>query len=252
VSDEAFSESIGQTAPDSSPSVHPKKTRSPAAARPTSTNTSGDQQVADQKICDTLVRKIQELDARLARNEDEAVRATIEKGQCFLELKALAKRTWSKQLDKLHLNPRVASRLVAIGKWGREIGPIGSELLARLPHDIHKLEWIVKLDPAPLRQLVEDFDCRAGPRGAVINAVKEMLGQAKPEAKSEDADSTLKAIEKVLKRLIDLLGGLDLATADGGATSDQCASNGLRSQFFGESPLMEPKPWVLFERRFAA
>jgi hypothetical protein len=29
---------------------------------------------------------------------------------------------------------------------------------------VHKLEWIVKLDPEPLRLLVEDLDCRAGRR----------------------------------------------------------------------------------------
>src|SRR5689334_3513261 len=66
---------------------------------------------------DVIVEKILQLDRRLARNEDEAVRATIEKGEHLNDLKACARRTWGKRLGELGLKPRVASRLMAVGRW---------------------------------------------------------------------------------------------------------------------------------------
>ena len=122
---------------------------------------------------DVLVQKIQTLDHRLARSEDEAVAATNEKGQLLTDLKACAKRTWGKRLGEVGLNPRVASRLMSVGAWGRDFGPVGSDLLAKLPQDVQKLEWLVKLAPESLRQFVEDIDCRAKPRATVIKAVKD-------------------------------------------------------------------------------
>jgi hypothetical protein len=165
-------------------------------------------EAADQETSDALVRKILMLDDRLARSEDEAVSATIEKGRLLSELKASAKRTWGERLGELGLNPRVARRLMAVGAWAEKIGPIGSDTLRKLPRDPHKLEWLAKLDREQLGPLVERFDCRELPRAAVIKAVKEALGPAKPPARTDGPDRALRAIEKLLDRLAGLLEGL--------------------------------------------
>jgi hypothetical protein len=187
---------------------------------PTATELAGvaEDSGAKNQTPDALVRAIRKLDLRLARNEDEAVAATIEKGQLLLDLKACANRGWGKRLGELGLNPRVASRLMSIGAWGREFGPIGSDLLGKLPRDAHKLEALAKLAPGPLRELVDDLDCREKPRASVLKAVEEVLGQVRPPAEAHGRGTSLGAIQKLLTRLIDQLDRLGPGVADGDAT----------------------------------
>jgi hypothetical protein len=217
VYNEFISECVGPTDPGASPVAPPGKEEGPAAARAVASKACKEEKAVDQKACDALVKKILKLDDRLARTEDEAVTATIEKGQYLIDLKACTQRTWGKRLRELRLNPRVASRLMAVGGRSREIGLIGSDLLTKLPQDVHKLEWIVKLSPGPLRELVEDLDCRQKPRATVIRAVKDVLGQVKPAVKAGGRDAALKTIENLLKRLVNLLDDLDPASHDGNA-----------------------------------
>jgi hypothetical protein len=195
----------------------PEKEEGLAVARPAASKASKAEKAVDQKACDALVKKILKLDDQLARTEGEGVTTLIEKGQHLIDLKAKAMRTWVKRLGEMKLNPRVASRLIAIGTWGREIGPIESDLLAKLPQDVHKLEWIVQLAPGPLQELVADLDCRAVPRATVIRTVKGILGQGSPTAEPDDPKTALKAIEKIVNRLVDRIEGLETAYTDGKA-----------------------------------
>jgi hypothetical protein len=106
---------------------------------------------------------------------------------------------------------------MAVGAWGRDFGPIESGLLARLPQDVQKLEWMVKLSSEALRQFAEDLDCRGTPRATVIKAVKGILNKDRPAAQTEGRGTTLQTIEMLLRRLVSLLDGLDPTSPDGDA-----------------------------------
>src|SRR5206468_10561105 len=90
---------------------------------------------------------------------------------------ATKKGGWGKQLKGIVavsrygriLDTRTASRLLEIGSsWWVDTGPLGSDILKRLPNDLHKLTWLAKLDPEQLDELLRRFDCRAASRPNVI------------------------------------------------------------------------------------
>jgi hypothetical protein len=159
---------------------------------------------------DGLVRKIQDLGARIARCESEEVALTIEKGQLLAKLKTRAKRDWGERLKTLKMAPRVASRLKKIGTWAKTIGLNESELLDSLPPDPLKLEWIAKLDLIQSRKLVKEINCREASRSAVVKAVKRILGHEEPAAESDPA---LKTIKRLIERLITALHSLSTPPA---------------------------------------
>lgn len=179
-----------------------------------STPSESSRGAADCETSDELIQKILEVKGRLAQNEDEVVAAIFEKGRLLVALKSRSKRDWGKNLRKSNVAPRVASRLMAIGSRGLELGLIESDLLKKLPQDVHKLERLVKLEFEQLSQLVENLDCRSESRPKVIRAVKEALGQVKLEAEADDSALSLVAIEKLLKRLVDQVEKVRVESSD--------------------------------------
>jgi hypothetical protein len=163
------------------------------------------------------MRRIRLLDTRLAKTEDDTVLRLVEKGQNLIALKACGERDWRRRLNRLALNPRVATRLMTIGRWGQEIGLNESDRIPGLPQDPLKLEWLAKLDREQVQALVGHLDCRAESRPTVIQEVKKLLGQAVPTTKPTARKTTIEAIEKRLAQLSPLIDRIDSASRDGEA-----------------------------------
>src|SRR5262249_4626505 len=116
-------------------------------------------------------------------------------------LRSLAKKTWGKQVEAMGLHVRVASRYVKIGQSPlAQIGPNGSDSIARLPADIKKLEACCRLNPEPFEVLLKQLDPRQAPRDEVIAAVQKIRGKKKSSAKLDDE----KKIEKTIDRFVEL------------------------------------------------
>jgi hypothetical protein len=162
-----------------------------------------------------LMKRIRLLDTRLAKTEDDAV--LVVTGQILIALTACAERDWPRRLKRLGLHPRVATRLMTIGRWGREIGLNESDRIPGLPQDPHKLEWLAKLSREQMQALVEYLDCRSESRPTIIKEVKKLLGQAVPTTKPTARKTTIEAIEKRLAQLSPLIDRIDSASRDGEA-----------------------------------
>jgi len=88
------------------------------------------------KLLDKILKEQQKID----RHEGDVVASHIRLGHHLADLRALAKRTWAKQLKAIGLSPRVARRYLKIAQhWPNEIGLNESDLLPRLPPDLLEL-----------------------------------------------------------------------------------------------------------------
>jgi hypothetical protein len=155
-----------------------------------------------------LVGEIAGLKKDLDRAEGNLVGSKIRLGMRLLQLRAEAKRTWAQQLKTLGFSPRVASRYLLLGESELAgIGPNGSDLLARLPAEMHKLEWLCRLTIDQLRELLDNLDCKDTERGQVIAAVKKALGQADEAPTAPDIVKATARIFKTLRAAIDQLRG---------------------------------------------
>jgi hypothetical protein len=125
----------------------------------------------------TVVRKIKAEQDRLDNNDAPTVGSHLALGRLLAELRRLAKRTWLKQVKALGYDRRVASRYVTIGTNPlAEMGLIESHLLARLPPDVMKLEWVCRLPAEQLEKLTAELDVKKASRPRVIREVKKILG----------------------------------------------------------------------------
>jgi hypothetical protein len=153
--------------------------------------------VLDQKAIAALIARIFALDEDLDQSEDAGVTALIAKGLLLRELKTLTKNTWGEKLRGLRIHARVASRLMKIGAWSHKTGLIGSDLIRRLPHELHKLEAIARLDSGVWQRFVQDRDCRRLTRQEVVKAVNETLGRPSQSRESDTVQRLNAAVEKL-------------------------------------------------------
>ena len=143
-----------------------------------------------------LVNEIAKEQQKIDRCEGDLVASHIRIARHLADLRHLAKKDWAKQLKAIGMHPRVASRYLKISQhWDDEIGLRESDLFVRLPPDLLKLEWLCRVPPVQLGDLLDDLDCKKATRPQVIAAVREALGED-PPAKAEDD------VEKFVQRFI--------------------------------------------------
>lgn len=147
-----------------------------------------------RKLVQAIVKEQQKID----RHEGDVVACHIRIGARLAALRSLAKKTWGQQLTALGISPRVASRYLKIARnWQDEIGLRESDLLARLPTDLLKLEWLCRVPVSQLAELLDSLNCKKATRSQVIAAVRQVLGEA-PPTRSDDVETY---VERLLHRL---------------------------------------------------
>jgi molecular chaperone GrpE (heat shock protein) len=175
-----------------------------------------------------LVNEIRKEQQKIDRYEGDVVASHIRLGNHLADLRALAKKTWAKQLKAIGMNPRVASRYLKIAQgWPTEIGLIESDLLPRLPPDLLKLEWLCRVPQAELGNLLDATDCKKATRSQVIAAVREALGEDPPVKKEQDVE---KFVERCIHRLVNAVDRLSetFPQADQQTQARDLLATGLR------------------------
>jgi molybdopterin converting factor small subunit len=148
-----------------------------------------------RKLVNEIVKERQKID----RCEGDVVAAYVRIARHLADLRQLAKKDWAKQLKAIGMHPRVAGRYLKISQhWQDEIGLRESDLLARLPPDLLKLEWLCRVPPVKLSDLLDTLDCKKATRPQVIAAVREALGEDPPTKAEDDVE---KFVERFIGRL---------------------------------------------------
>jgi hypothetical protein len=166
-----------------------------------------------------VVRRIKGLQREMAGREGDLVVIAVEIGQLLLQLQSVAKGSWTKHAKDLGYHPRMANRYMALAK-GWWTGPrlMESSLLDKLPPDLQKLTWLVKLDEDQLAECVEWLDCRKASRTQVIEAVKRKLHIAEfaKAARPITVDQVLRDCDRFVNRASEAIenAGSDLPDAD--------------------------------------
>jgi len=143
------------------------------------------------EVIQQLLAKIQETEQKIHKVEGQALELIIEQSRHLAKLRKKTRKNWLRDLKSINFSPRVASRYLTIAKhWGPNKTP-ESDLLASLPFDLLKLEWLCRLKQADLKKLCDETDLRQTDRGTVINEVKLLLGE-----KVEIKKITVKAVKK--------------------------------------------------------
>ena len=154
-----------------------------------------------------LVGEIVKEQQKLDRHEGDVVACHIRIGHRLAELRVQAKKTWGKQLKTIGISPRVASRYLKIARhWPDQIGLNESDSLPRLPVDWLKLEWLCRVPPSQLPDLLSELDCKRATRAQVIAAVREVLGEDPPATPDCDVEQF---VQRCIQRLAGTVAGLD-------------------------------------------
>ena len=145
----------------------------------------------------TLIEQIRVESEKMANSEGAAVLHAIELAKLYGVLRgSVTGRRWEKSLAELGISPRVAARYLKISEswWGTRTP--GSEILALLPCDLHKLEWICRLGESELPVFVKALQCKDVSRGEVITAVQKLLGE-QPGSPPRDDRVTAEQLKRV-------------------------------------------------------
>jgi len=170
---------------------------------------------------DTLIAEIKARISLTAEQEGHAILSVIELARLYVRLKnSVRKHQWEKTLGELGVNPRVASRYLLIGeRWSTPENTPCSAILSQLPCDVHKLEWLARVNPEELSSILKIVDCKTGSRGAVIRGVQRLLGE-RPAA-SDERQSTVEDVKKrwsdYIRRTVDAIYSLPDPDVDGEA-----------------------------------
>jgi hypothetical protein len=139
---------------------------------------------------------------KVASQEGDVVATLFRIGALLVQLKEQAKRTWTAQVKELGYHPRVARRLQKLGSSPlSQNGLDESALLQRLPTDLLKLEWICRLEPKSLTEILTAVDCKAGSRTAVIDAAKAALNIPRKPRLRANVQGLLQAFDRFLGRV---------------------------------------------------
>jgi hypothetical protein len=175
------------------------------------------------KVLDKILKEKQKID----RREGDIVLSHVRIAHYLAELRAAVKCTWGQRLKALGIHPRVAARYLKIAAhWPTEIGLSESDLLARLPVDLLKLEWLCRVPVEHLGKLLDQLDCKKATRTEVIAAVREALGEVPPKTEP----NVTKFVDRCLRQLVTAIARLPEAfpTADEQAQAQELLENGLR------------------------
>jgi hypothetical protein len=155
----------------------------------------------DAAAVEALLKKIKEEQAKLNTHETDAVASVIRIARHLTELRPLAKKTWTTNVKSLGMDPRVARRYLRLGRsWLGQNGLSESVLLAHLPSNIMKVEWICRLTREQLSELLATMDTRTESRNKVIAAVRAALGQ---EPRKKAKPDIAAVVEKLVKHLVE-------------------------------------------------
>ena len=193
----------------------------------------------------TLTEVIEQIMAekrRIAEAEGNLIANAIRLGKLFAELRAVAKRRWQRELEDLGFSPRVVSRYLKLGtSWWAENATQGSDFLAQLPNDLHKLEYLCRLTREQLVQFLAIVDCRECSRSELIAMVQRLLGekvQATSTTAKRSIDTILKDWDRSVSRILDAIDGLgDEAKAE---ESRMRLSEGLHKRFSEVEEILNP------------
>ena len=148
-----------------------------------------------------LFRDIQNRQEMLANLEGDGIEHLVRIGVVLHRLKGASGRSWGERLKTLGYSPRVATRLMKVGKaWDPENRHQASELFPRLTNDLNKLEWLCRLSFEQLHALLDLIDVRKATRGAVVARVREIL-QLAPSPRAGTDKGLVGSIEKTFDRL---------------------------------------------------
>jgi hypothetical protein len=158
---------------------------------------------ADTEAQPELLAKIRTAKAKLDAADGTLVANMVEVGQLLAELRSKAKRNWTRQVQGLGFNERIARRYVALaGSSLVKTGLNESGLLAQVPSDWMKLEKVCKLSVEQLRKVLKRRDLHKATRAEVKAAVKKELGEQEDDDKEDNDDTDIKAkIDRFFKPL---------------------------------------------------
>jgi hypothetical protein len=132
------------------------------------------------QIVQQILAKLKEMLEELDRRESEAAHLALEMGRQLQRLKRKARGRWLEYLKTINFNERLARRYLKVAEeWPTDRAP-GSDLLDRMPGDLHKLEWLCRLPLEQLAAACKTHDFRKADRGQVIALVKKLLGKEEP------------------------------------------------------------------------
>ena len=158
---------------------------------------------AGAAIVQEVLNKIRAEQGKLDRSEGAIVPIMVAIGVHLCELKKCSGRQWGNSVRELDYHPRAASRLQKLaGTWWREIGTIGSDLLAKLPADPQKAERLCRLSREQLETFLAKEDCKKLNRKQIKDAVKAILGEY-DEPKTQTCGDVAKSIERSFVRMKD-------------------------------------------------
>jgi hypothetical protein len=108
-------------------------------------------------------------------------------------------------------------------------GPTGSTPLALLPQDVHKLEWLARLAPEQLEELLSRIDVKRAGRNEVIAEVKAILGTGEKSAGRNDPFGSLTRGFDRLRKAVRKFA-VDMGDADGKARLEQAVLTGVHQR----------------------
>jgi len=164
---------------------------------------------------DNVSRIVDAIRVQMKKIEDNAsasVLSIIDLANLYTQLRESVRTWhWKEKLSELGVSERVACRYLKIGEgwWTRD--SIEPAVLAQLPCDIHKLEWLSRLEPAPLKEALRFIDCRQASRGAVIKAVQRRLGIRQEVAKPRRVSfaKVMQLCSASIHQMVDAIDNLD-------------------------------------------
>src|SRR5690349_19435233 len=157
-----------------------------------------------------ILKKIEENEKKIRVSEGEAVNLIMEQGRLLRQLKRKVHKNWLQAVEDIGLNERVARRYLKIGEeWATPDRTPGSDLLARLPYDLHKLEWLCRLPVAELEQLCDANDPRQVDRAGVIKEVQRRLGEEVQAGKRPTLKALRTSWQNSFEALLTKVGELD-------------------------------------------
>jgi hypothetical protein len=130
-----------------------------------------------------IIAQFKEKEELLHKHDTNSLEIVIEQARLMVQLRVKARKNWEDTCKKkLNLDPRVARRYLKVGeKWSDQNRTPGSDLLATLPSDLHKLEALCQLTVDQLKTLSGQIDLRKVERAEVIAKVKALVGKGGEE-----------------------------------------------------------------------
>jgi hypothetical protein len=139
----------------------------------------------------------------MARNEGAAVLHLTQIGELLVELRQCITRGWDRHVTEIGFAPKVARRLQRLGSsWWARSG-LDESTLSQLPADLMKLEWLCRLSPQKLRDLLFTLDCKKAVRQTIIDAVQASLGfrPTRPILTANDVATLKRHFSRLIERV---------------------------------------------------